>query len=533
MSDVKDFIIENGVLTAYTGSDSDVVVPEGVTKIRRRAFSSNFAVRTITLPEGLVAIEKEAFDWCLNLEKIVFSSTVTELSSDIIKKCECLHTVEAPDSVIDGVWKALSARQRAAVCQHSLQSGAPLRSVEVKTIEKSNSFITAAIEQNDGAYLSRVLSLKKTLPLQVLDEYIALSRTSPATQAVLVAYKNARYSPTAIEEIEADANALALGMRQRTDAEWKEILTLKKSGDGWLLTSWRGDDVDLVLPDTVDGKPIVAIGQDAFTPLQKNTAAVKEARSRLRRVVLPVGVKVLGEDDRFSNVGVFRDCGDLEQVILPEALVEIGSYAWRGCPKLSTLHLPKNVKKIGCYALPSTLAAVTVDESNKTLAVAEGYLYDKKKNVIMATWGDTLHPKEDILALRVHACSGNECVTSVRLPDSITALEADAFSGCASLAEVTLPATLTKIPAGLFSGCKQLTRVTIPEGVTEIGLGAFAGCTRLKRVDIPATVTKIGGKAFMDAYGAKLLKSVTIHAPEGSYAEAYAQKNKIPFVAEK
>ena len=152
MSNASDFIMEDGVLTAYTGNDTHVEVPEGITKICRHAFSNCFTIHTITLPEGLVQIDEEAFCWCLALEKIAFPSTVTQLSAyGIIKKCECLHTVEAPDSVIDGVWKALSARQRAAVCQHSLQSGAPLRSVEVKTIEKSNSFITAAIEQNDGA----------------------------------------------------------------------------------------------------------------------------------------------------------------------------------------------------------------------------------------------------------------------------------------------------------------------------------------------------------------------------------------------
>jgi hypothetical protein len=32
-------------------------------------------------------------------------------------------------------------------------------------------------------------------------------------------------------------------------------------------------------------------------------------------------------------------------------------------------------------------------------------------------------------------------------------------------------------------------------------------------------------------YGKKMAK-IKIHAPAGSYAEAYAKKNKIPFVAE-
>ena len=38
MSDPKDFIIENGVLTEYTGPGGDVAVPDGVTTIGDCAF---------------------------------------------------------------------------------------------------------------------------------------------------------------------------------------------------------------------------------------------------------------------------------------------------------------------------------------------------------------------------------------------------------------------------------------------------------------------------------------------------------------
>ena len=53
-----------------------------------------------------------------------------------------------------------------------------------------------------------------------------------------------------------------------------------------------------------------------------------------------------------------------------------------------------------------------------------------------------------------------------------------------------------------FSGCEALTDVTLPAGVRPIPKSAFKGCTEL-----------------------------TIHAPAGSYAEQFAQKNGIPFQA--
>jgi hypothetical protein len=33
MSDLKDFIIENGVLKKYTGEGGDVIIPDGVSKL--------------------------------------------------------------------------------------------------------------------------------------------------------------------------------------------------------------------------------------------------------------------------------------------------------------------------------------------------------------------------------------------------------------------------------------------------------------------------------------------------------------------
>ena len=38
MSNINDFVIENGVLEKYTGPGGDVVIPEGVTSIGDSAF---------------------------------------------------------------------------------------------------------------------------------------------------------------------------------------------------------------------------------------------------------------------------------------------------------------------------------------------------------------------------------------------------------------------------------------------------------------------------------------------------------------
>lgn len=53
----SDFVIENGILVAYTGSAAAVTVPAGVTAIGRRAFFENKTVRRVVLPEGVTEIQ--------------------------------------------------------------------------------------------------------------------------------------------------------------------------------------------------------------------------------------------------------------------------------------------------------------------------------------------------------------------------------------------------------------------------------------------------------------------------------------------
>ena len=56
MENKQDFVIENGVLTKYTGSGGDVIIPAGVTKIGNLAFSDCANLTSVTIPEGVTEI---------------------------------------------------------------------------------------------------------------------------------------------------------------------------------------------------------------------------------------------------------------------------------------------------------------------------------------------------------------------------------------------------------------------------------------------------------------------------------------------
>ena len=67
MSNLSDFVIENGVLTKYIGTDEDVVIPNSITSIGKYAFDGCESLMSITIPEGVINIGEYAFRSCESL----------------------------------------------------------------------------------------------------------------------------------------------------------------------------------------------------------------------------------------------------------------------------------------------------------------------------------------------------------------------------------------------------------------------------------------------------------------------------------
>ena len=100
MSDMNDFIIEDGVLTKYNGKDSDVTIPEGVISIGNEAFMFCGHITNITIPDGVTSIGDEAFDFCDNLTNIMIPDGVTEIGREAFAFCKSLTVITIPEGVI-------------------------------------------------------------------------------------------------------------------------------------------------------------------------------------------------------------------------------------------------------------------------------------------------------------------------------------------------------------------------------------------------------------------------------------------------
>ena len=64
MSDINDFVIENGVLKKYNGSEQVIKVPNSVTSIGEEAFSGCTGLTSVEIPDSVIEIGEDAFDGC-------------------------------------------------------------------------------------------------------------------------------------------------------------------------------------------------------------------------------------------------------------------------------------------------------------------------------------------------------------------------------------------------------------------------------------------------------------------------------------
>lgn len=169
-----------------------------------------------------------------------------------------------------------------------------------------------------------------------------------------------------------------------------------------------------------------------FYPLPDGTYGVKGGKSvYLSKVVIPevyngkAVTKILDE--------AFKDAYNLSEIILPDTIVSIESYAFYNCQNLVSINFPPSLKIIG----PS--------------AFRECYEF-----------------------------------TNIVLPNSVTTISDYAFYNCYKLTSITFPDSMTTIGSHAFF-CNGLTSITITENINYIGSSAFGECFSLKSAEFKTT----------------------------------------------
>lgn len=167
---------------------------------------------------------------------------------------------------------------------------------------------------------------------------------------------------------------------------------------------------------------------------------------------------------------------EIVDLVIPDTVTGIGSFAFLGCSSLASVSIPASVEVIGMspFCDCSSLTVITVAGDNP--------YYDSRDscNAIIRTATGKL----------VAGCR------TTAIPSTVTAIGDGAFYSCTELTGIYIPNSVTEIGIESFCRCTSLMGVNIPNSVRSIGYQAFYGCTSLTGIHLPASVRGIGSSAF-------------------------------------
>ena len=270
----------------------------------------------------------------------------------------------------------------------------------------------------------------------------------------------------------ADQNLVPLNYTRNSDNE----LTITGFDPGFTPSA----DFALVIPDDIDGSPVVAIANSAFYQ-----------KSNFTSLYIGKNVKTIGDE-------AFRQAKGMASVTFAsDCVVEsFGNSAFRGCDALTSFTMPNTVKTIGndafgrCASLPSITIPATVNSIGTSA-------FNGCSLLATVTFADGIN-LETIPASCFYECRALE---SISIPASVTKIDNEAFRRCSAMTSVIFPSNtvLTTIGDGAFRGCTELPSIVIPESVQTIGTLGFQACTNLEQVTLPSTLKVISPQLFQES----------------------------------
>lgn len=94
-----DYRIEGNVLKEYTGTDTDIQLPAGITAIGRSAFAHCEKLRSVVIPDSVTTVDMQAFLGCSGLTKISLPKDLKAVGYAAFRDCAELETVSLPEGL--------------------------------------------------------------------------------------------------------------------------------------------------------------------------------------------------------------------------------------------------------------------------------------------------------------------------------------------------------------------------------------------------------------------------------------------------
>lgn len=373
MSSINDFVIKNGVLTKYIGTNINVVVPNEVKEIGTSAFKGCKMIETVVLPEGLEVIGGRAFAKCTKLKEINLPQSLRKVGIEVFFDCYALEELIFPEHTEFTRCPVKECRKLKTLIFPSEFKSTPnfiygcnsletlaCPAIDISIIEPKHRLasVRGYINYNERFNKANITEYYNAYIIKQWSRLLPVIFESDAVNILTILAENGKINKKNIESdyiklaTEVDAikcKAFLLDWKNKnlkTDdvfdvfdseldnfseyEEFKKTWGSENLEDGTLiLTSYKGDKTEIVVPaDNGKGKKITKLKKYIFSPyydsqwgLKSKPKAKMESLNKIEKITIEEGIIAIDE-------GMCCRLKNLKCVKFPKSLESIGKYAF-------------------------------------------------------------------------------------------------------------------------------------------------------------------------------------------------------------
>ena len=544
-SSLKSVTVTGGNILygAFSGCKglTSITIPNSVTSIGRDAFYGCTGLTNITLPEYVTSIGRSAFSHCSRLTSVTIPNTVTSIGRSAFYNCTGLTSITIPDrvkSIGENAFNGCSSLESMVIPFVGAKAGVTSRDI----YQYPFGYIFGTLGYAGGVATTQYYYGSSTSSTTSTTYYIPSSLKSVTVTGGNI-LRGAFYNCSGLTSVTIGNNVTSIGRSAFCGCSGLTSVTIpdsvKSIGD-YAFCECSGL-TSVTIPDSVTG-----IGESAFYNCKGLTSvtignSVKSIGnesfrgcSKLTSITIPDSVTSLGER-------AFYECSGLTSVTIGNSVTSIGERAFFWCTGITSVTIGNSVKSIGdsAFYYCSGLTSVTIGASVTSIGNESFRGCNKLQDIYImdiAAWCNIsrLYELMRYDSSNKNLYINNELVTSITIPNGVTAISSYAFRGCSGITSITIPDSVTSIGTAVFRGCTGLTSISVASGNTKyhsagnclietatktlilgcktsiipaegsvkrIANYAFEYCTGLTSITIPDSVTSIGEGVFSGCSG--------------------------------
>ena len=434
------FLINEGVLEKYTEENgiTEVMVPEGITKIASSAFLDCKTITSVVIPDGVQQLGVCVFRGCTSLRSVKFPKSVAFIGMMAFDETPWLE--QNPDDYVIGgsVLILCKSKEKELFIPEGITY---INEFAFENVEPEIIHLPDSLTELTDELFSKCSSIKKI----TMSDCVKVIPNSFLSEC-----EN-------LEEIQLPSELTEIGC----DA-FNSCAKLSK----------------ITFPETLTN-----IGEFAFA----HCTALKDIR-------FPSSLVEIG-------TRAFEDCTGLKRLSLPDNHTELGMDAF-GFISFDEVFIPAHFtdgNSITRAFFAENTGNIKIAPENDALTIVDGILFSKDIKVIysVAVNKEQMEIPETVEEIADYAFLNCKKLAKITLPQSIRSIGKKAFQGCTALTEITIPETVSEIAVCTFNNCCGLKDVALPESLSSIGAYAFSN-TAIQKIVIPQTVELLGEGAFED-----------------------------------